>query len=137
MCIVKISPHPKGDQSKGGGVVCNCSHLSLVAFNSSAQCTSSKLSISNNLQEVFCSSCDTLLERDVAWMVYYFRKDVKYSNEYYIYTAAMMMPRHVMKTPAGMISKGRGRARQGQGTKIPSLPTPPRSPSRMVVGLNK
>ena len=24
-------------------------------------------------------------------MVYYFRKDVKYSNEYYIYTAAVMI----------------------------------------------
>ena len=32
-----------------------------------------------------------MLERDVAWMVYYFRKDVKYSNEYYLYSAAVMV----------------------------------------------
>ena len=42
--------------------------------------------------------------------------------------AAMMMPRHVMKTPAGMISGGR--ASKGQGTKIPPLARPLLGPHR-------
>ena len=32
-----------------------------------------------------------MVEKDVARMVYYFRKDVKYSNEYYIYTPSVMV----------------------------------------------
>ena len=32
-----------------------------------------------------------MVEKEVARMVYYFRKDVKYSNEYYIYTPSVMV----------------------------------------------